>query len=82
MNENEIDRPFNILLIEDNPLDIAYTKAILEESKFPNKPYTISNGKEAMTFIKRLENNENALIPHIILLDLKLPYKTGLNCSR
>jgi CheY-like chemotaxis protein len=66
-----------ILLIEDNPLDIVYTRAILEESNFPNRLYIISNGKDAIDFIKRLENHESAITPDLVLLDLNIPYKNG-----
>jgi CheY-like chemotaxis protein len=67
-----------ILLVEDNPGDIRLIVETLEEGR---KDYNISvakDGEEALNFLLKRKNFEQAPVPDIILLDLKLPRKDGI----
>ncbi len=59
----------HLLLVEDNPDDIELTKRAFKKITIENgfEIMVAKNGKEA---IELLQNNP---IPHLILLDLKLP---------
>ena len=66
-----------ILLIEDNPGDIRLIKESLKENKFLAELIVISEGEEAMQYLKKEGKFSNVDLPDLILLDLNLPKKDG-----
>jgi CheY-like chemotaxis protein len=72
--ENE---PIRILLIEDNPADVRLTRENLKDSKIRNNLYVVSDGADAMAFLRREGKFGNAARPDLILLDLNRPKKDG-----
>ncbi|MFW9873289.1 MAG: response regulator [Candidatus Thorarchaeota archaeon] len=73
MFEIESRRPFNILLVEDNPGDVRLTQEAFKESKFFYKMYVVNDGEEALEFLYKKQKFQNVPIPDVILLDLNLP---------
>lgn len=67
-----------ILLVEDNKGDIRLTQEALKESDLNIKLDIVNDGEQALDFLFRRNGYSAALPPHIILLDLNLPKKTGL----
>jgi two-component system, chemotaxis family, response regulator Rcp1 len=67
----------NILLVEDNPGDIRLTKEVLKEGKIRNNLSVVTDGEEALLFLKKSGEYKGAFTPDIILLDLNLPKKDG-----
>lgn len=67
----------NILLVEDNPGDIRLTKEVLKEGKIRNNLSVVTDGEEALLFLKKNGQYINVVTPDIILLDLNLPKKDG-----
>jgi CheY-like chemotaxis protein len=65
-----------VLLVEDNPDDVIIIREALEQSLTPIQLYVVSNGEQAMKFVRRTD--AEALRPSLILLDLKLPIRHGL----
>lgn len=70
-------RPIEILMVEDNPGDIRLTVEALKEGKVRNRMQTVSDGEEALAFLRRQGPYAEAPRPDLILLDLNLPKKTG-----
>uniref|UniRef100_A0A7C4GAU2 Response regulator n=1 Tax=candidate division WOR-3 bacterium TaxID=2052148 RepID=A0A7C4GAU2_UNCW3 len=70
-------RPVEILLIEDNPGDARLTREALHEAKMRNNLTVVSDGEEALSFLRREGQYHNAPRPDIILLDLNLPKMDG-----
>lgn len=70
--------PVKILLVEDNPGDIRLTAEVLEQAKVHNELSLAADGPEAIAFLRREGNYANAPRPDLILLDLNLPKKGGL----
>ncbi len=68
----------HILLVEDNEGDIVLTLEAFEESKILNKFSVVRNGKEALDFLFRQHPFQDAQEPDIILLDINLPLKSGI----
>ena len=68
----------HILLVEDNEGDIVLTLEAFEESKILNKFSVVRNGKEALDFLFRRPPFTDAKEPDIILLDINLPLKSGI----
>ena len=67
----------DILVIEDNPAEANLTKEALREWKTPNRVTVVSNGEEALKYLKKSEKYAQAQRPDLILLDLNLPKKHG-----
>ncbi len=70
--------PIKILLVDDNPGDIRLTAEALEHAKVGNELSVAADGPEAIAFLRRKGKYANAPRPDLILLDLNLPKKSGL----
>jgi two-component system response regulator len=70
-----------ILLVEDNPRDVQLTLRGFAKAKITNPVHVVRDGVEALDFISATgpyAHRRNAHSPQIILLDLNLPKKSGL----
>jgi two-component system, chemotaxis family, response regulator Rcp1 len=72
-----IERPIEILLVEDNPGDARLTMEALKEGKVSNRLSHVADGAAALAFLKRAAPYASAPRPDVILLDLNLPKKDG-----
>jgi CheY-like chemotaxis protein len=72
-----VGRPIEILLVEDNPGDIRLTQEAFRDGKVANNMSVVTDGDEAMTFLRHEGEYAEAPRPDIILLDLNLPKKDG-----
>ncbi|MFP3975497.1 MAG: response regulator [Dehalococcoidia bacterium] len=70
-------RPVDILLVEDNPGDARLAKEAFKDGKAPTEIHVVSDGVEAMNFLRRQGQYADAPFPDLILLDLNLPRKDG-----
>ena len=77
MNVEEIGKPIEILLVEDNPADVRLTREHFKESKIANRLHVVDDGVEAMALLRRAGRYADAVRPDLILLDLNLPKKDG-----
>ena len=75
--ENAIGKTIEILLVEDNPGDVDLIKIGLEDAKVLNKLHVVTDGLEAMKFLRGEDIYADAPCPDLILLDLNLPKKNG-----
>lgn len=66
-----------VLLVEDNPDDVIMIREAFEQSLTPIQLYVVSNGEQAIKFVRRTDTD--ALRPSLILLDLNLPIRNGLD---
>jgi two-component system, chemotaxis family, response regulator Rcp1 len=67
-------QPIKILLVEDNPGDVRLIKEVFKDGKIVNSLVTAKDGLEALTILK----DRSTVLPDLILLDLNLPKKKGL----
>lgn len=70
--------PKNILLVEDNEGDILLTLEGLKEANKDHHVEVVKDGKAAIDFLNRTNGFGNAKLPDLILLDINLPKKTGI----
>ncbi|MFA4848836.1 MAG: response regulator [Methanoregula sp.] len=81
MNEKENvlkwSRPVEILLVDDNPADVALTQEAFLEGKLVNHLSVVNDGVDAMDFLKKRGQYTSVPTPDIILLDLNMPRKDG-----
>ena len=66
-----------ILLVEDNPDDEALTRRAFDRSGIANDLTVVRDGQEALDYLFE-HGSPPAVIPALILLDLKLPKVDGL----
>lgn len=67
-----------VLLVEDNPPDAALLKTVLRENALPHRLTIVPDGVEAMRYLRREAAYPNAKTPDLVLLDLNLPRKSGI----
>ena len=66
-----------ILLVEDNPGDVRLTMEASKENRMYNNINVVSDGVEALAFLRQEAGYASAPRPDLILLDLNLPRKDG-----
>jgi two-component system response regulator len=74
-----------ILLIEDNPSDIALTKRALEKARIVNQLVVAEDGQEALDYLfgtGAYQGRDPTDIPLVTLMDLKLPKVPALDVLR
>jgi two-component system, response regulator len=70
-----------ILLVEDNPDDVLFTKRAFERNNISNEIVVACDGAQALEYLLPADESE-ALIPALILLDVNLPKIDGLEVLR
>lgn len=74
-------KPKIILLVEDNPSDVALTQRALAKSRIANELVVAEDGQEALDYLFGAgvyADRAVSDLPALILLDLKLPRVDGL----
>jgi CheY-like chemotaxis protein len=67
-----------ILLVEDSPTDVIMTKEAFADTKPVPNLNVVKDGVEALDYLRRVGRYRDARRPDLILLDLNLPRKSGL----
>lgn len=69
-------RPKVILLAEDNPDDALIFKLMFERAALPHALHVVDDGQQAIDWLSSKDQTKQPL-PDCIMLDLKMPVKTG-----
>lgn len=72
-----VKRPVEILLVEDNPGDARLTFEALKDGLTLSTVHHVTDGEQALLFLRKQGPFVDAPTPDIILLDLNLPRKNG-----
>jgi two-component system, chemotaxis family, response regulator Rcp1 len=71
-------RAVELLLVEDSPGDVRLTIEALKEGRVINNLTVVQDGEEAIAVLRRQGKYADAPRPDLILLDLNLPRKGGI----
>lgn len=74
-----------VLLVEDNPDDVALTIRAFKKSNIANEMKVVTDGAEALDFLFArgvFSDRDPEDLPEVVLLDLKLPKVDGLEVLR
>ena len=77
-----LDKPVEILLVEDNEGDVGLIEEVFEEAKIRNNLHVAEDGEEALLYLHGEGKFSGSPRPDIILLDLNLPKKGGREVLR
>ncbi len=77
MTQSLPGRQIEVLLVEDDPGDVLMTKEAFEDYKLRNQLHVVTDGAEAMDFLRRQGEHTDAPRPDLVLLDLNLPRMDG-----
>jgi CheY-like chemotaxis protein len=67
-----------VLLVEDDPGDVLMTTEAFELSPLHSTLHVVGDGEQALRFLRRSGEFTGAPRPGLILLDLNLPRRNGL----
>ncbi len=71
-------KPVDVLLVEDDPGDVLMTTEAFEHYKLRNRLHVVTDGEQALQFVRRQGAFAGAPRPGLILLDVNLPRVSGL----
>jgi len=71
------ERELKVMLVEDSPVDMAVTQAVLVHNKLKKHLVLATRGEEAQQILEKMAQDGNP--PDLILLDLNLPDTSGID---
>ncbi|GAB3453273.1 response regulator [Insolitispirillum peregrinum] len=72
-----LNRPIEILLVEDNPGDARLTFEALRHGTSTSNIHHVSDGEQALHYLRKTGPFVDSPTPDIVLLDLNLPRRNG-----
>ena len=71
-------RTAEVLLVEDDEGDVLITREAFEHYRIPGALHVVGDGDQALAFMQRHGGYARAPRPDLVLLDLNLPRRNGL----
>ena len=71
-------RVIDVLMVEDDEGDVLMTREAFDYYKIRNRLHVVTDGEQALQFLHRTGPYADAPRPGLILLDVNLPRRSGL----
>ena len=78
MTDDDDSRVIDVLLVEDDEGDVLMTREAFEYYKIRNRLHVVSDGDQALQYLHRSGQYAHEPRPGLILLDVNLPKRSGL----
>ena len=77
MSEQSTPQPIEVLLVEDDPGDVLMTREAFADYKIANRLTVVTNGEDAIAYLRKQGRYAAVATPDLVLLDLNLPRRDG-----
>jgi CheY-like chemotaxis protein len=82
MSDTDSSRPIEVLLVEDDPGDVLMTQEAFADYKIANRLSVVTNGEDAIAYMRKQGRFGDVPTPDLVLLDLNLPRRDGREVLR
>ena len=77
MTPKPAGQPIEVLLVEDDPGDVLLIREAFDFNKVHNNLNVVSDGEQALDYLRGTGDYSDRIRPDLVLLDLNLPRKDG-----
>jgi two-component system, chemotaxis family, response regulator Rcp1 len=68
----------HILVVEDNPADVFLIRETIKATGIKAPIHVVKDGEEATRFFDHADHDDSAPCPSLVILDINLPKKNGV----
>jgi CheY-like chemotaxis protein len=82
MSDHLSPQPIEVLLVEDDPGDVLMTREAFANYRIANRLNVVTNGEDAIAYMRKQGEFADVPTPDLVLLDLNLPRRDGREVLR
>lgn len=74
-----MNRTLSILVAEDDESDVLLLNRAFRDADLGNPVHMVADGQEAIEFLQRAKNSPSDQLPGLVVLDLMMPRRDGID---